>query len=108
MRVRRYFAFVDLCGFTRFTEVHGDVESVAVLTGFRSLVRDIASEHGVRVAKWLGDGAMFVSTDGPALSAALLELGCLRGQRIKLHAMLRQESAIADDEASTIDIGHQP
>src|SRR5262252_3412858 len=62
MRVRRYFAFVDLCGFTRFTEVHGDVESVAVLTGFRALVRDIASEHGVRVAKWLGDGAMFVST----------------------------------------------
>jgi class 3 adenylate cyclase len=74
MRVRRYFAFVDLCGFTRFTEVHGDVESVAVLTGFRTLVRDIASEHGVRVAKWLGDGAMFVSTDGPALAAALLEL----------------------------------
>jgi adenylate cyclase len=74
MRVRRYFAFVDLCGFTRFTELHGDVESVAVLTGFRTLVRDIASEHGVRVAKWLGDGAMFVSTDGPALAAALLEL----------------------------------
>ena len=56
MRVRRYFAFVDLCGFTRFTEVHGDEEAVAVLTGFRTLVRFIASEHGVRVAKWLGDG----------------------------------------------------
>jgi len=67
MRVRRYFAFIDLCGFTRFTEVHGDEEAVAVLTGFRTLVRFIASEHGVRVAKWLGDGAMFVSTDGPAL-----------------------------------------
>ena len=74
MRVRRYFAFVDLCGFTRFTEVHGDEEAVAVLTGFRTLVRFIASEHGVRVAKWLGDGAMFVSTDGPALAAALLVL----------------------------------
>jgi adenylate cyclase len=74
MRVRRYFAFVDLCGFTRFTEVHGDEQAVAVLTGFRTLVRDIASEHGVRIAKWLGDGAMFVSTDGPSLAAALLEL----------------------------------
>jgi adenylate cyclase len=74
MRVRRYFAFVDLCGFTRFTEVHGDEEAVSVLTGFRTLVRYIASEHGVRVAKWLGDGAMFVSTDGPALAAALLAL----------------------------------
>src|SRR2546430_15033853 len=71
MRVRRYFAFIDLCGFTRFTEVHGDEEAVAVLTGFRTLVRFIASEHGVRVAKWLGDRAMFVSTDGPALAAAL-------------------------------------
>jgi class 3 adenylate cyclase len=37
-------------------------------------VRYIASEHGVRVAKWLGDGAMFVSTDGPALATALLAL----------------------------------
>lgn len=74
MRVRRYFAFVDLCGFTRFTEVHGDEESVAVLTSFRTLVRILASEHGVRVAKWLGDGAMFVSTDGPALAAAIIAL----------------------------------
>jgi adenylate cyclase len=74
MRVRRYFAFVDLCGFTRFTEVHGDEQAVAVLTGFRTLVRDIASDHGVRIAKWLGDGAMLVSTDGPALANALLAL----------------------------------
>ena len=34
-----------------------------MLTGFRALVREVASEHGVRVAKWLGDGAMFVSTE---------------------------------------------
>jgi adenylate cyclase len=74
MRVRRYFAFIDLCGFTRFTELHGDEEAVAVLTGFRTLVREVASEHGVRVAKWLGDGAMFVSTDGADLAAALIEL----------------------------------
>jgi adenylate cyclase len=74
MRVRRYFAFVDLCAFTRFTEVHGDEEAVAVLTGFRTLVREVTSEHGVRVAKWLGDGAMFVGTDGRDLAAALIEL----------------------------------
>lgn len=84
MRVRRYFAFVDLCGFTRFTEVHGDVESVAVLTGFRALVRDLASEHGVRVAKWLGDGAMFVSTDGAALASALLDLDQRAGDAVDL------------------------
>lgn len=84
MRVRRYFAFVDLCGFTRFTEVHGDEEAVAVLTGFRTLVREVASEHGVRIAKWLGDGAMFVSTDGPALTAALIMLDRRADQAVHL------------------------
>src|SRR2546421_10972910 len=74
MRVRRYFAFIDLCGFTRFTEVHGDEEAVAVLTGFRTLVRFIASEHGGRVAKWLGDGARLLSTQRPALAAPPLLL----------------------------------
>jgi adenylate cyclase len=74
MRVNRSFAFVDLCGFTRFTDAHGDEESVAVLTGFRACVREVSSEYGVRVAKWLGDGAMFVSTEPWQLVAAVVEL----------------------------------
>jgi adenylate cyclase len=74
MRVTRHFAFVDICGFTRFTDAHGDEESVRVLTGFRSVVRDTASEYGVRVSKWLGDGAMFVSTEPWPLVAAVTEL----------------------------------
>jgi len=74
MRVDRSFAFADLCGFTRFTETHGDEEAVGVLTRFRASVRQIASEHAVRVDKWLGDGAMFVSTDDRRLVAMLLEL----------------------------------
>jgi adenylate cyclase len=74
MRVERTFAFVDLCGFTRFSDTHGDEEAVAVLTRFRTLIRAIASEHGVRVAKWLGDGAMFVSTERTPLIETILEL----------------------------------
>jgi adenylate cyclase len=74
MRVDRSFAFVDLCGFTRFTDAHGDEEAVGVVTRFRTAVREIASEHAVRVDKWLGDGAMFVSTDDRRLLNALLEL----------------------------------
>jgi adenylate cyclase len=74
MRVDRSFAFVDLCGFTRFTDAHGDEEAVAVVTRFRAAVREIASNHAVRVDKWLGDGAMFVSTDDRRLLDALLEL----------------------------------
>jgi len=74
VRVVRYFSFVDLCGFTRFGDAHGDDAAVAVLTGFRSAVRGVASDNGVRVAKWLGDGAMFVSTEGSSLVTTILQL----------------------------------
>lgn len=74
MRVDRTFAFVDLCGFTAFTETHGDDDAVAVLTRFRSCVRRLAAGHGVRVAKWLGDGVMIVSGDGPGVVSAVLDL----------------------------------
>jgi len=74
MRVERHFAFVDLCDFTRYTDGHGDEKAVAVLTGFRAAARETCSDHGVRVAKWLGDGAMFVSTEAPRLVTCVLAL----------------------------------
>jgi class 3 adenylate cyclase len=74
MRVDRTFAFVDLCGFTPFTEQFGDDEAVALLARFRGTVRSLAADHGVRVAKWLGDGVMMVSGDGPAVVRAVLGL----------------------------------
>jgi class 3 adenylate cyclase len=75
MRVERSFAFVDLCGFTAFTEAEGDERAVSVLGEFRACVRRVASDHGVRVAKWLGDGAMFVAVDANApLVDAVLEI----------------------------------
>jgi class 3 adenylate cyclase len=75
MRVERTFAFVDLCGFTTFTEAEGDQRAVSVLSDFRTCVRQVASDHGVRVAKWLGDGAMFVAVDvGQPLVEAVLEV----------------------------------
>ena len=39
MRVARTFAFVDLSGFTQFTDLHGDDEAVAVLSQFRAALR---------------------------------------------------------------------
>ncbi len=74
MRVERSFAFVDLCGFTHFTNVNGDERAVDVLTDFRAAVRAIGSAHGVRVAKWLGDGAMFVCTTREPLVESILDL----------------------------------
>ncbi len=74
MRVGRGFAFVDLSGFTSFTDTHGDEQAGLVLTEFRAAVREVSSRRGVRVAKWQGDGAMFVSVDPGPLVEAVLEI----------------------------------
>lgn len=74
MRVRRSFAFVDVKGFTALTEHEGDQRAVEVLTGFRSLLRDICARRSVRIAKWLGDGAMLVCVETQPLLEAIIEL----------------------------------
>jgi adenylate cyclase len=74
MRVPRTFAFVDLSGFTNYTAAFGDDAAGRLLSAFRSLTREIASERGVRIAKWLGDGCMIVSVDQEACIAFALEL----------------------------------
>ena len=74
MRVRRTFAFLDLSGFTALTETEGDERAVAVLAVFRAALRDICSRRAVRIAKWLGDGAMLVSVDTMPVVAAALEM----------------------------------
>jgi class 3 adenylate cyclase len=74
VRVSRNFAFIDLSGFTKLTEAEGDERAVAVLSGFRTLVRDICSRRGVRIAKWLGDGAMLVNVEATPVVAATLEM----------------------------------
>jgi adenylate cyclase len=74
MRVHRCFAFIDLSGFTALTEVEGDERAVAVLSTFRAMVREVCSRRGVRVDKWLGDGAMLVGVEATPLIAATLEM----------------------------------
>jgi class 3 adenylate cyclase len=74
MRVGRAFAFVDLSGFTTYTDRYGDEDACHVLTQFRTAVRDVSSRRGVRVAKWQGDGAMFVGVEPQPLVEAVLEI----------------------------------
>jgi class 3 adenylate cyclase len=74
VRVERWFAFVDLAGFTSFGDEHGDEESVRVLTTFRAATRGVATDFGVRIAKWLGDGCMLVSVIPHQLVAAVCTL----------------------------------
>lgn len=74
MRVERCFGFVDLCGFTAFTERFGDELAVVALALFRTTLREIAARRGVRITKWLGDGAMLSSADTEATVAMVLEV----------------------------------
>jgi adenylate cyclase len=81
MRVRRTFAFLDISGFTAFTDQHGDAASVNALADFRFVVRHVASHNGVRVDKWLGDGAMFVGVETAPLIEAIVDIGNQLRQR---------------------------
>jgi len=74
MRVPRTFVFVDLSGFTNYTAAYGDDAAGRVLAAFRSVVRSVASERGVRIAKWLGDGCMVVAVQQQDAIAFILDL----------------------------------
>jgi adenylate cyclase len=79
VRVIRHFAFVDLSGFTALTDEKGDEVAVSVVTSFRAMLREVCSRRGVRIAKWLGDGAMLVAVEPTPLLAVLLELNRVVG-----------------------------
>jgi len=74
MRVPRTFAFVDLSGFTNYTAAFGDDAAGRLLSAFRGIARDVASERGVRIAKWLGDGCMIVAINQLDCIAFAIEL----------------------------------
>jgi len=85
VRVLRCFSFIDLSGFTALTAHEGDERAVSLLTTFRSIVREICSRRGVRIDKWLGDGAMLVSTHPTPMLATLLEIEhSMKAARVRL------------------------
>jgi class 3 adenylate cyclase len=72
LQVVRAFAFVDLCGFTSYTDEHGPLIAREMLGQFRARVRDVSERRGVRIAKWMGDGALLVSVEtGPLVACAV-------------------------------------
>lgn len=70
----RCFSFLDLCGFSDFVDSHGPERASGVLTAVRSSIRVTTSAFGVRVAKWLGDGALIVGVDTEDTLEATLEI----------------------------------
>jgi class 3 adenylate cyclase len=75
---------VDLCGFTDFADNNGDDEAAEVLHVLRASLREAASNHGVRVDKWLGDGAMLVTVETPPLLAAVIEAKWALAEQVPL------------------------
>ena len=96
--VDRAFAFVDLCGFTRFIATNGEHAAIDTLARFRSLTRDIAVRRGVLVAKWLGDGAMIVGVEvGPTLATAAELIGRYDGSTLALRGGFAHGQALIMD-----------
>jgi class 3 adenylate cyclase len=110
-RVLRTFGFVDIGGFTSYANAEGDDRAVEQLSRFRAIVRAVGSGTGVRVAKWLGDGAMLVALEPASLVSAVLDI--MRGMRreqldVSLHAGVAQGHVIlfeGDDHiGSTVNL----
>jgi class 3 adenylate cyclase len=88
VRVTRSFVFLDLCGATS-TESHGDREALAIVAMLRRTLRASAEEHGVRVTKWLGDGAMLSGTDAGRVASCAVDVSDTIAQRSPLPGWLR-------------------
>jgi class 3 adenylate cyclase len=77
------FLFADLVGFTALAELHGDDVAADVAIRFGAEAARLATEHGARLVKSLGDAVMIRSDD--AAGALLLgmrlheELGTIPG-----------------------------
>jgi adenylate cyclase len=64
--------FLDITGYTRLTQEHGDEAAAELAISLGRLVERTSMQHGGRAVKWLGDGVMFWFRDpGPGVVAAL-------------------------------------
>jgi class 3 adenylate cyclase len=73
-RVTRTIGFVDLSGFTVYTQEQGDEAAVLALKLFRDVTREICANRGVRIAKWLGDGAMLIGVEAEDLAETMTDM----------------------------------
>jgi adenylate cyclase len=66
--------FLDLVGYTRLTEEHGDSAAAALAEALAALVYRSARQHAGVPVKWLGDGVMIHYRDPAAAVQSALEL----------------------------------
>jgi adenylate cyclase len=66
--------FVDLVGFTSWSQQLSTDELAAALNDFERASGDIVTQHGARVVKNIGDAVMFITPDPVAACTTALEL----------------------------------
>ncbi|HEX6263394.1 MAG TPA: adenylate cyclase regulatory domain-containing protein [Actinomycetota bacterium] len=66
--------FVDLTGYTSFTEERGDEAAARLAASLAALVDEISLRRGGRAVRWLGDGGMFLFDDPKAAVLAGLDM----------------------------------
>ena len=66
--------FLDLTGYTRLTQEHGDRAAADTAEMLGRVVRRSSSQHGGKAIKWLGDGVMFHFPQPGAGTLAALEM----------------------------------
>jgi adenylate cyclase len=72
--------FLDITGYTRLTQEHGDEAAADLAASLNRLVTRTAMERGGRPVKWLGDGVMIHFRDpGLGVRAALEMVDGVRG-----------------------------
>ncbi len=68
------FGMLDICGSTQFLETEGVEPLITIIQEFRSMIRDLCSQRGVKVMKWLGDGVLLVADEPGPIIALEVEL----------------------------------
>jgi class 3 adenylate cyclase len=66
--------FLDLSGYTRLTEEHGDQEAAALAVRLSDIVQQRSRLHGGEAVKWVGDGVMFRFRDPSGAVVSSLDM----------------------------------
>lgn len=91
-------AFVDLSGFTRVTEEHGDELAVRLATSLQRVAETAAADHDGRLVKLLGDGAMLWFPDAErGVLASLAAVQRLSAGTVPPHAGVHAGPVIERD-----------
>ena len=80
---RMAVGFIDLVGFTAFSEQSSTAQIGRLVREFEDTAYDLVADHGGRVVKLIGDEVMFVAVDPAAACATAIDLiSEYRGQHV--------------------------